>query len=67
MKRRWNRSCAIYSAARDDGESPTDSEDIAICHGRIRTIAPVIEVNSIKELISEVIKHIHIHSCSTGA
>ena len=36
------------------------------CHERIRTIAPVIEVNSIEEL-SEVVKQLYIHSCSTGA
>jgi hypothetical protein len=38
----------------------------ASCHERIRTIAPVIEANSIKEL-SEVVKQLYIHSCSTGA
>ena len=36
------------------------------CHERIRAIAPVIDVNSIKEP-SEVTKQLYIHSCSTGA
>jgi hypothetical protein len=37
-------------------------------HERIRAGVPVIEANSIKELISEIIKQLYLlHSCNTDA